>query len=115
LPGGWQSARQRGPSRREALGEHQKEQLIGLDYAATFWFKHLGLAKDDGLLQCALGDQGEVKTFFQPRFLEWLECLSWLDELPRAIEALETMADVSSRMACVRLITPYSRKRAIFS
>jgi NACHT domain len=102
-------------SSRESLDEHQKELLISLDYATTFWFKHLSLAKDDGFLQCALGDQGDVAAFLRTRFLEWLECLSWLDELPRAIEALETMADLSSHITCVSPTITHSRQCAIFS
>jgi hypothetical protein len=62
--------------------------LVDLNYAATFWFEHLHVAREDAMVRWAFGDDGVVTTFFQTRFLEWLECLSWLDELARGIEAL---------------------------
>jgi hypothetical protein len=91
-------------STRETIKEGKNELLASLDYAATFWFQHLNIAKDRTIVQEALAEHGKVGTFFHARFLEWLECLSLLDKLPRAIEALKTLADVSADSAYVSLV-----------
>jgi hypothetical protein len=48
------------------------------------------------LIADALGDQGEVITFLRAKLLEWIECLSLLEQLPRAIEALRMLAATTS-------------------
>ncbi|KAK5202848.1 hypothetical protein LTR96_011230 [Exophiala xenobiotica] len=83
---------------RETIKGRENESLVALDYAATFWFRHLEVAGNE-VVQRALGDQGQVITFLQTRLLEWLECLSWLDEMPRAIEALEILGEVLTKTA----------------
>jgi hypothetical protein len=70
--------------------------LDNVEYAATFWAQHLADAMPITLIAGALGDQGEVITFFRAKLLEWFECLSLLDQLPRAIEALKILADTTS-------------------
>jgi hypothetical protein len=75
--------------------------VASVDYAATFWVQHLECVKRTTLVQNALAKQGEVGTFLQTKLLEWLECLSLLDKLPRAIEALRILteaADVSKHI-----------------
>jgi hypothetical protein len=67
--------------------------VASVDYAATFWVQHLNSAKQTMLIQNALTEQGELGTFLRTKLLEWLECLSLLDKLPRAIEELRTLAD----------------------
>lgn len=52
-------------------------------------------AKRTTLIQNALSEQGEVGAFLYAKLLEWLECLSLLDKLPRAIEALKTLRDAT--------------------
>jgi hypothetical protein len=69
--------------------------LASMDYAATFWVQHLEDAKRTTLIQNALSEQGEVGAFLRAKLLEWLECLSLLDKLPRAIEALKTLRDAT--------------------
>lgn len=66
--------------------------LETLDYAATLWAEHLEAAKHTALLGSALDDRGEIMMFIRLKFLEWLECLSLLDRLPRAIFSLGTLA-----------------------
>ena len=100
-------------SSREVIQGHEIELLITLDYAATFWFRHLKVAGDE-IVQRALSDQGQVTTFLQTRLLEWVECLSWLDKMARVIEALKMLADMLSKTAHVSLthllgLTIYSR------
>jgi hypothetical protein len=69
------------------------ERATSVAYAATFWVKHLYGAKRTTLIQNALTEQGELGTFLRTKLLEWLECLSLLNKLPHAIEALRTLAD----------------------
>jgi NACHT domain len=68
--------------------------LAGIDYAATFWVQHLNVAKHTMLIQNALTEKGKVEMFLRKKLLEWLECLSLLDELPRAIEVFKVLGDV---------------------
>ena len=68
--------------------------VVSVDYAATFWVQHLDCVKRTTLIENALSEQGEVGTFLHTKLLEWLECLSLLDKLPHAIEALKTLTDV---------------------
>jgi hypothetical protein len=74
----------------------KRNALVSVDYAATFWVQHLEYGKRTTLIQNALAEQWEVGTFLRTKLLEWLECLSLLDRLPRAIETLSTLTDVVS-------------------
>ena len=72
--------------------------LAGMDYAATFWVQHLKLDEHTLRLQNALSGLGKISQFLQTKLLEWLECLSLLDQLPGAVEAFQVLlnaADVS--------------------
>ena len=80
----------------KALKDKKRNTLVAsVDYAATFWVQHLEGTKRTTLIQDALAEQGEVATFLCTKLLEWLECLSLLDKLPRAIEALKTLIDAA--------------------
>jgi hypothetical protein len=68
--------------------------VVSLDYAASFWVRHLEFVKQTTLIQNALAEQGEVGIFLRTRLLEWLECLSLIDRLPNAIEMLSTLTDM---------------------
>lgn len=87
-------------STRESISRLPDMEGTGLldkvDYAATFWAQHLVDAVPDALIANALGDQGKVVEFLRAKLLEWFECLSLLDQLPRAIEAVRMLADVSN-------------------
>ncbi len=81
--------------------------VSSIDYAASFWVQHLDGAQQISLIQNALAEQGEVGTFLRTKLLEWVECLSLLDKLPRVFEALNTltdMADVSDIYSIPRII-----------
>lgn len=80
-------------STRESM--KRNELVASVDYAATFWVQHLEGAKQRTLIQNALAEQGEVGTFLRTKLLEWLECLSLLDKLPRALEALKILTDAT--------------------
>jgi hypothetical protein len=69
--------------------------LASVDYAASFWVQHLETAKGMAVIQNALAEQGPVCTFLHTKLLEWLECLSLLDKLPRAIEALKGITNAA--------------------
>ena len=67
--------------------------LASMEYAATFWVQHLADAIPDVSIAKALGDHGKVIAFLSTKLLEWLECLSLLDQLPRGVEALMCLAN----------------------
>jgi hypothetical protein len=63
--------------------------LASLDYAATFWMQHLKDGRGSQTTREPLAEK--VYVFFQTKVLEWLECLSNLDELPRAVKWLQVL------------------------
>ena len=71
-------------------------------YAATFWVQHLDSAKQNTAIQKALTEHGEVGTFLRTKLLEWLECLSLLDKLPRAVEAFKILTDIADVSKYIR-------------
>ena len=83
--------------------EKSNAKLASTDYAATFWVQHLNDAKHTTLIQNILAEQGTVNMFLRMKLLEWLECLSLLDELPRAIEAFKVLRDIAE--VSIRLST----------
>jgi hypothetical protein len=82
-------------SMKELNDKKRNALLASVDYAATFWVQHLKDAKRTTLIQNALAEQGKVGIFLQTKLLEWLECLSLLDKLSHAIEALKTLRDAA--------------------
>ncbi|KAJ5904783.1 G-protein beta WD- 40 repeats containing protein [Penicillium subrubescens] len=83
-------------STRESLRtpKHKRENdfLAGVDYAATFWVRHLQNTKR---ARSGITEKGVVANFLYTKLLEWLECLSLLNQLPRAIEGLKTLANIA--------------------
>jgi hypothetical protein len=83
---------------RDMVKEHNNDnrniELAALGYAAAFWVHHLQDAKQTTIIQKALTQQGQVGEFFQTKLLEWLECLSLLEELYRAIEGFNILQSV---------------------
>ncbi|KAI9039276.1 uncharacterized protein KD926_009718 [Aspergillus affinis] len=61
--------------------------LSRVDYAALFWVSHLKNTSNDT-------DKSQVSIFLHTKLLEWLECLSLLDRLPKAIDALKALEDI---------------------
>jgi hypothetical protein len=86
-------------SMRETAGvmkeEGVNEVLASLDYAATLWVQHLAIAKHTTIAQNALAEHGTVGIFLRAKLLEWLECLSLLEMLPRAVEVLKILTDIA--------------------
>jgi hypothetical protein len=81
-------------STRESLKtegyKRQNTLLASVDYAATFWVQHF----DDIItIQGKRTEEGTVSGFLHKKLLEWLECLSLLGRLQRAIGALRTLAN----------------------
>ncbi|KAL4865206.1 hypothetical protein BDV12DRAFT_200398 [Aspergillus spectabilis] len=67
--------------------ESRKGLLSRVDYAALFWVSHLKNTSNDI-------DKSQVSTFLHTKLLEWLECLSLLDRLPKAIDALKELENI---------------------
>jgi hypothetical protein len=92
--------------------------LASLDYAATFWPQHLRDGKESIQIQKALSKEGEVALFLQNTLLEWLECLSLLDNIPHVIEGLKVLRDnvkVSSiSLTYSRSLTYVTRKTLFY-
>ncbi|KAK6613460.1 hypothetical protein H4I95_01804 [Botrytis cinerea] len=73
----------------------QNELLRSLDYSATFWAQHLEGARWEIPMQSAPIEQRVIHTFLCSKFLEWLECLSLLDKLERAADALKILQNIA--------------------
>ncbi|KAM3156534.1 hypothetical protein ABEW05_002962 [Botrytis cinerea] len=73
----------------------QNELLRSLDYSATFWAQHLEGARWEIPMQSAPIEQRVIHTFLCSKFLEWLECLSFLDKLERAADALKILQNIA--------------------
>ncbi|KAM0139575.1 hypothetical protein ACHAO1_002947 [Botrytis cinerea] len=89
------------------LSMEQNELLRSLDYSATFWAQHLEGARWEIPMQSAPIEQRVIHTFLCSKFLEWLECLSLLDKLPRATEVLEILknkADLEDNVSLSMLV-----------
>ncbi|KAJ5707127.1 G-protein beta WD- 40 repeats containing protein [Penicillium malachiteum] len=86
---------------KEVADRGQTTVLVMLDYAASFWVQHLGNAG-------TTKEKDEVDTFLRTKFLEWLECLSWLDMLPQALEALQILARVEKIYSSTIIFSPKS-------
>ncbi|KAI4271451.1 MAG: hypothetical protein L6R38_006871 [Xanthoria sp. 2 TBL-2021] len=77
---------------KELIDEGMSAVLAGIGYAATFWVQHLKLAGGTLRIQNALSEPGKISQFLRTKLLEWLECLSLLDQLPSAVEAFQLLA-----------------------
>jgi len=75
-------------------GDAARELLSSLGYAATFWARHFHTIQDTRIVQDTIIKDGLVDQFLRTKFLEWLECLSLLDQLPQVIEALSILSEV---------------------
>lgn len=93
-----------------SLARKPKTHFCGLAWCA-FWVRHLDVAKHTTVVHQALAEDGMVKVFLYTRFLEWLECLSLLDQLPQAVAALELLAALLDGKAPVSPSILLSRTR----
>jgi hypothetical protein len=83
-------------STKESIKDKKSNTLAAsMDYAATFWVQHLKGAEQTTFIPKALTEQRKVGTFLRTKLLEWFECLSLLDKLPRAIESLKALTDIA--------------------
>ncbi|KAL8777436.1 MAG: hypothetical protein Q9194_002548 [Teloschistes cf. exilis] len=85
---------------KELKDEGKSAVLASIGYAATFWAQHLKLAEHTLCIRNALSGSGEISQFLRTKLLEWLECLSLLDQLPGAVEAFQVVsraADLSKQ------------------
>lgn len=80
---------------KELKDEGKSAVLAEIGYAATFWAQHLELAERTPRIQNALSAPGEISQFLRTKLLEWLECLSLLDQLPSAVEAFQVMSSIT--------------------
>ncbi|BCR85773.1 WD40 repeat domain-containing protein [Aspergillus chevalieri] len=89
----------------KTLQDKEKSALLNsVDYAATFWVQHLESTKRTAVVQNALAERGSISTFLRTRVLEWLECLSLLDELPRAFLALRALTTIAKDKPFVSIL-----------
>ena len=77
---------------KELKDEGNSAVLVEIGYAATFWAQHLELAERTPRIHNALSGPGEISQFLQTKLLEWLGCLSLLDQLPSAVEAFQVLS-----------------------
>jgi hypothetical protein len=77
-------------------GMRRNELVASVDYAATWWVEHLDRAQQTSLIQNAFAEQGIVGRFLRTKLLEWLECLSLLDNLSRAVDSLKRLKDIAN-------------------
>lgn len=86
-------------STRKSVQEPRNKEATALlsriKYAAMFWPQHLESGKQSMIIRNALGDRGLASEFLQTRLLEWLECLSLLDELQGALRSLQAIRDTA--------------------
>ncbi|RFU28896.1 hypothetical protein B7463_g7450, partial [Scytalidium lignicola] len=82
----------------ELKGPRGNLPIASIDYAATFWVRHLDSVQSSALVEDALSDEGAISRFLRTLFLEWLECLSLLDKSSRAIEDLMILTDAVGKI-----------------
>ncbi|KAF2278229.1 uncharacterized protein EI97DRAFT_414568 [Westerdykella ornata] len=78
--------------------------LESLDYAATFWAKHLGDAGGGMLARSLFDGHDKITVFLRTKLLEWLECLSLLGQLGHANNALIIILEGSRDGPLKRLV-----------
>ncbi|KAJ5797857.1 uncharacterized protein N7503_007153 [Penicillium pulvis] len=96
-------------STRKSIQESKNKQSTALlsrtKYAALFWPQHLESGKQSRIVQNALGERGLADEFLRTRLLEWLECLSLLDELQGALKGLQAIRDTAGSASPVAILT----------
>ncbi|KAJ5737296.1 uncharacterized protein N7483_002421 [Penicillium malachiteum] len=69
--------------------------LSYLNYATTFWVQHLQKVPPRAISQSRVFEEGPVGIFPKTKLLEWLECFSLLDRLPKAINLIKALHDMT--------------------
>lgn len=67
-----------------------------LFYPVSFWFQHVYAARGQSIIVKDPLGVGQVGSFIQEYLLQWFHYLSLLNELPLAIEVLETLTESST-------------------
>ncbi|KAL8989420.1 MAG: hypothetical protein Q9177_001692 [Variospora cf. flavescens] len=70
-----------------------------VQYACTYWLDHLTRVRPDSRVQLGLRDDGKVHVFLKKSFLHWLEAMSLLGKISRAvlmITQLTSMLDIGN-------------------
>lgn len=83
------------PSRLAQLDDEQLSLFTRIRYAAQFWITHISKA-DSSFIQRSIGPDGLVCSFLEANILEWIEYLSWNDDILVAIEGLRTIKNINS-------------------
>ncbi|KAJ5907656.1 hypothetical protein N7495_000338 [Penicillium taxi] len=83
----------------EYISKERAAVLSDLDYAVHHWTLHLKfhLLTDLIVVHEAIEQKAAISNFVKTYFLEWIECLSWLDSMPDVImgtQRLRTVAEV---------------------
>lgn len=79
--------------------EGKPQQLLqSLDYAATFWTKHLEVACISEAHQGVFAKGRFLSEFLHGRFLEWLECLALLGRLRVSVDGVKVLKTISARL-----------------
>jgi len=69
----------------------QSIELSQMDYAATFWVRHFSNVQTSGLGDSLYINNGPIQRFLCTYFLEWMECVSLLQKLSNAVDALKQL------------------------
>lgn len=77
------------------LDDEQFLPFTRVRYAAQFWIAHTSKA-DSSFRQSFIGPGGFVCSFLEANLLEWVEYLSWNDDLLVAIEGLQIIRNLAS-------------------
>ena len=79
-----------------ATKDTERSKLLDtLEYAATFWAEHLCYAERGAPDGFTIVGEAAVDAFLSEKLLEWLECLSLLQRLTAALEALKRVKAIT--------------------
>lgn len=81
-------------SRVRNLDDEQLLLFTRVRYAAQFWIAHTSKA-DSSFRQSSIDPGGFVCSFLEANLLEWVEYLSWNDDLLAAIEGLQIIRNIA--------------------
>ncbi|KAJ5160971.1 uncharacterized protein N7482_007975 [Penicillium canariense] len=79
--------------------ERQNVLLSSLNYATTFWVQHLQEVPPTVIAQSRDFEEGPVGLFLQTKLLEWLECFSLLERLPKAVDSINSLRDMAKAIS----------------
>ncbi|KAF2621070.1 Pfs, NACHT and WD domain protein [Macroventuria anomochaeta] len=74
---------------QEAISQVPNSSLPQIAYACEYWVKHIWAGRQD--CKDLVADGGKVYSFFQKHLLHWLEAMSLLQKMPKAVLALQQL------------------------